>query len=303
MYSGKITVFLVGFLLLQGCNNQEKMKQIEKDKKSQIELNEYKLIRKHLLQKKENEIFGIGLGTSYKDLTILMNPVLTGLNSAVYEDDLSENTFPEFSKDINLIPEKTLNLYTRSYLYKKDINSISSDMDFTRDDIIPNFVISAVKPSEPFHNYEAEVSEKYGVCALVGHYYLRVDAHNISTKSVSRGQFNNLVDKNVVSILDKKYKRVSYYNVPDYTYSNQDADGAVEGRWENGKMIIELNGGTWSDSSQNENETLTIRFMSKNSVCHKDVKTELEVYKTNQDIKNKKSDKAEEKKRMEDSSL
>jgi len=303
MYLAKTTICLVFFLLLQGCNNQEKLKEIEKDKKSQLELKEYKIIRKNLIKKKEKEIFGIGLGTSYKDLTILMNPALTGLNSALYEDDLAENTFPEFSKGINLTREKDLNLYTHSYLYKKDLKSIASDINFTRNDIIPNFVISAVKPSSPFQYYEAELSEKYGVCALVGHYYLRSESYNIPTKNASRAQFNNLVNKNIVGILDKKYKRISYFEVPDYNYSNQEADGAVEGVWENDKITIELNGGTWRDSSQNEHETLAIRYISKNSVCHEDVKSELEAYKTKQDIKNKRIENIEEKKRMENSSL
>lgn len=299
----KHKLFLSVFLLLQGCDSQVHRDKIENEKKIEKKINEYNLMRKKLIQQKTEDVFGVGLGTSYKDLEILMNPALTGINSALYEDDIAEFSIPEQIDKYELVSEKPLYEFTKSYLYKIKPQDLINELGLGRDDILVNYAIRAIKPSEPFQYYKVELSKKYGVCAIEGNYYSKTDSNLIGSKSTSRSIFNASNKKMIVDILNKKYQLVDYFEVPDESYLDENADGKVSGKWQNKKMNVELNGGFWWDDSKNQHEVLAIRYIAKDQRCHNDVKMEFEKQKSVQEAKNKKQQEIDQKNRFDNSSL
>lgn len=295
MKSKNLILYLVCGLLIQACTSKEEIKEIENKKLIDEEIRNYISDRKNLLEEKSNKVFGIGLDTSYKDLQIILNPSLSSSTSATYEDGLENSNFLMDATDENLERVSPLNDFTESYLFKKSINSFEKN-NF-------NYKIQPPKPSYPFNNYEAEISEKYGVCSLLGTYNFNNNEYSAQLDmGLARSSFYGKAN-DIANILNHKYGSQEFQLNPTDPFDQSQSDGRVMGKWITQDMQILLTGFIFEQNNGNLYENIQIEYISNNLECHEDVKRNLDNQLKNENNERKKKTEKQKTENLNDSSL
>lgn len=294
MKSKNLILCLVCGLFIQACTSKEEIKEIENKKLIDEEIRNYISNRKNLLEEKSNKVFGIGLDTSYKDLQILLNPSLSSSTSATYEDGLENSNFLMDATDENLEKVNPLNNFTESYLFKKSINSFEKDHF--------NYKIQPPKPSHPFNNYEAKISEKYGVCSLLGTYNFDNEYSAQLDMGLARSSFYGKAN-DIANILNHKYGSQEFQLNPIDPFDQSQSDGRVIGEWITQDMQILLTGFIFEQNNGKPYENIQIQYISNNLECHKDVKRNLDDQLKNESNEHKEKIEKQKTKNLNDSSL
>lgn len=260
----KAVLYLFSLYILLGCTNKDHVNQLENETKINKQIQEYIQIRKEVISSHSNKIFGIGLGTSYNDIQILLNPSLSTINSNLYEDDIDHmDILIEVGEDSAKV--EPLHSFTKSYLFNKDIDTENF-----------NYQIYPIKPSQPFKKYEAKISKKYGVCALSGNYF----SNRASEGIINRSDIYNQIE-NIVYVLNQRYQLKNIAVSPENLLTNSYSNGVLIGDWYNNDMDIKLFGLFSQLNGGKVMEHIKIEYLSKDSNCHEDVENEL--YKIKKD--------------------
>jgi hypothetical protein len=298
MQSKKLILCLICGFFIQACTSKEEIKEIENKKAIDKQIQDYISKREMLLKEKSNKIFGIGLNTSYQDLQILLNPSLSSSTSATYKDGLENNKFIMDATDENLEKVNPLNDFTESYLFRKSINSF----EHNRLENNYNYKIHPPKPSDPFKIYEAEISEKYGVCSLSGTYAFDNEYSDNPGMGFARSSFYGKV-RNIADILNNKYKSQEFQLTPIDPFDESYSDGRVMGKWTTNDMQILLTGFIFEQNNGQPYENIQVEYISKNEECHKDVKRNLDRQLINESNKHKKEIAEQKSRDLKNSSL
>lgn len=297
MQSKKLILCLICGFFIQACTSKEEIKEIENKKAIDKQIQDYISKREMLLKEKSNKIFGIGLNTSYQDLQILLNPSLSSSTSATYEDGLENSNFLMDATDENLEKVSPLNDFTESYLFKKSINSLNS---FEKNNF--NYKIQPPKPSYPFNNYEAKISEKYGVCSLLGTYNFDNEYSAQLDMGLARSSFYGKAN-DIANILNHKYGSQEFQLTPIDPFDESYSDGRVMGKWTTNDMQILLTGSIFEQNNGQPYENIQVEYISKNQECHKDVKRNLDRQLINESNKHKKEIAEQKSRDLKNSSL
>lgn len=294
----KLVICILSCFFIQACTSKEEITEAENKEAVEKKIQDYISKREILLKEKSNQVFGIGLNTSYQDFQILLNPSLLNSTSTIYKNDLQNSDFVFDSIDEKFEKVKPLNDFTKSYLFKKSIDIFRSNL--LEDNY--NYQIYVPKPSEPFTTYEAEISEKYGVCSLSGTYSFDNEFSYESSMGVSRNGFYWKA-RNVTDILNNKYGFQQLQLTPSDPFDQEYSDGTVRGEWTTKDMDILLTGFIYKQNNGKPYEHLKIEYISNNQECHNDVTTSLDKQLTNHNNKLEK-ERAEQKNRdIQNSSL
>lgn len=293
MKNRKLILCLTCGFLIQGCTSKEEVREIENKEAIDKQIQDYISKREIILKENSNKIFGVGLNTSYQDLQILLNPSLSSSTSGAYKDGLESNDFVMDATDENLEKVNPLNDFTESYLFKKSINGLKNNY---------NYKIHPPKPSEPFDIYEAEISEKYGVCSLSGTYSFDNEYSDNLGMSFARSSFYGKA-LNVADILNHKYGSHEFQLTPIDPFDQSYSNGRVMGKWITKDMQILLNGFIFEQSNGKPYENLQIEYISNNQECHKDVKRNLDRLLTNENNERKKAVEEQKNRGLKNSSL
>lgn len=290
----KLVICILSCFFIQACIPKEDIKETEKKEAVEKKIQDYISQREILLKEKSNQVFGIGLNTSYQDFQILLNPSLLNSTSKIYKNDLENSGFNTIGEKFEKV--KPLNDFTRSCLFKKSIDTLNlSEYNY-------NYKICVPKPSEPFETYKAEISEKYGVCSLSGTYSFDNEFSYESSMEVSRISVYGKA-RNVADILNHKYGFQELQLTPSDPFDQEYSDGTVRGKWTTKDMDIFLTGFISKQNNGKPYEHLKIEYISNNQECHNDVKTSLDKQLTNHNNKLEK-ERAEQKNRdIQNSSL
>lgn len=288
----KLVICILSCFFIQACIPKEDIKETEKKEAVEKKIQDYISQREILLKEKSNQVFGIGLNTSYQDFQILLNPSLLNSTSKIYKNDLENSGFNTIGEKFEKV--KPLNDFTRSCLFKKSIDTLNLSED--------NYKICVPKPSKPFETYKAKISEKYGVCSLSGTYSFDNEFSYESSMEVSRSSFYGKA-RNVADILNHKYGFQELQLTPSDPFDQEYSDGTVRGKWTTKDMDIFLTGFIYKQNNGKPYEHLKIEYISNNQECHNDVKTSLDKQLTNHNNKLEK-ERAEQKNRdIQNSSL
>lgn len=292
----KLVICILSCFFIQACTSKEEIKEAKNKEAVEKKIQDYISKREILLKEKSNQVFGIGLNTSYQDFQILLNPSLLNSTSTIYKNDLENSGFDTIGEKFEKV--KPLNDFTRSCLFKKSIDTFRSNL--LEDNY--NYKICVPKPSKPFETYKAEISEKYGVCSLSGTYSFDNEFSYESSMGVSRSSFYGKA-RNVADILNHKYGFQELQLTPSDPFDQEYSDGTVRGKWTTKDMDILLTGFIYKQNNGKPYEHLKIEYISNNQECHNDVKTSLDKQLTNHNNKLEK-ERAEQKNRdIQNSSL
>lgn len=274
----KSTIFISLILLvipcLQACNSKDK--KIVQDEKENHELNAYIQKRKLLIKKHENQIFGIGLNTNFKDLLILMNPSLVSNDSTLYADDFNIDEIAAPTSDDNFTEINSLFPYTKSHIFKKEIYGHDLSLSRFFDSTIFNYKIDVLKPFHPFQNYEIELSKKYGICAIRTHFFGELEQSSDTYRSFTVQSFYSQIG-GIADILNRKYGTTNLEKYPEWTkFKNTDSRAETFGKWFTKDMDIFLSGQiNWENSSERYSKWFSLEYQLKDKTCHNDVKKEI----------------------------